>query len=166
MGLEDFVRPGPMPEPYFRDSEWLFLVVETEVSAGVVVADVFDHFPDEGEVIGNKPSLHVTAKDIAQQAAEVFVARVGEEGSAVGEHADELAQQAELREALDLACHAVELVVEPPSAAELHFAGRDAVLEIPDHGGDDLIVARIEIVDDRLGQAPCEVEAIKVLGQS
>jgi hypothetical protein len=66
-------------EPYFRDSERLFLVVETEVSAGVVVADVFDHFPDEGKVGGEKSAFDVIAEDIAKQAAEVFVARVGEE---------------------------------------------------------------------------------------
>ena len=81
------------------------------------------------------------------------MASVGQEGSAVGEHTYKSRKQTELGKRLDLAGHAFELVVEPPTASELHFASRDAVLEVSDHSGNDFIVARIEVVNDRLGQA-------------
>jgi hypothetical protein len=37
--------------------------------------------------------------------------------------------------------HAVELVEEPPGAAELELAGDAAILEVADHGGQDGVVA-------------------------
>ena len=111
-----------------QDSERLLLVVETEEATGVVVADVLHHFSNERKIVGKPSALDVVAEDIAKQAAEVFVARVGEKLTAVGEHADELAKQAGLREALNLARHAVELIKEPPSAAELDFAPRDTII--------------------------------------
>ena len=57
------------------------------------------------------------------------------------------------------------MIEEPPSAAKLDFACRDAVLKVPEHRGDELVVAGVEIVDDCLGQAAREVESVEVLGK-
>ena len=72
------------------------------------------------------------------------MASVGQEGSAVGEHTYKSRKHAELGKRLNLAGHPFEVVVEPPTASELHFASRDAVLEVSDHSGNDLIDARYE----------------------
>ena len=40
-----------------------------------------------------------------------------------------------------------------------------AVLEIAEHGGEDVIVRRIEVVDDGLGQRIFPVEAVQIGGQ-
>ena len=94
--------------------------LEVEISLRVIVADVFHHLCDKLHFLGGQLAVfHVLTDEVAQAAAEVFVARVGEERAAVGQHAYETAQQTEYREGVHLAFHAVELVVEPPSAAEL-----------------------------------------------
>ena len=56
------------------------------------------------------------------------------------------------------------LVEEPPAAAELHLAGRRAVLEIADHRGHHFVVGRVEIVEDRLGQPAVAVQAVEEPG--
>ena len=93
---------------------------ETEISLRVIVADVLHHLLYEGHFLSWQLAVfHVLTDEVAQATAEVLVARVGEERAAVGQHAYETTQQAEYREAVHLAFHTVELVVEPPSAAEL-----------------------------------------------
>ena len=62
---------------------------EAEESAGVAVADVADHVSDERFVVGQFTFLHILAKEIAENAAEVLVARVGHEGAGIGDHSYE-----------------------------------------------------------------------------
>ena len=61
---------------------------ETEKALRVAVADVTNNLPDQFHIIGDESALHVASENVAEQAAEVFVARVGDERAAVGEHAD------------------------------------------------------------------------------
>ena len=61
--------------------------------------------------------------------------------------------------ACDLLLHAVELIEEPPGAAVLHLARHRAVLEVADHRREQLVVARVQVVEDRLGQLVGLVEA-------
>ena len=63
--------------------------------------------------------------------------------------------------ALSLPLHAVLLVEEPPARAELHLAGRAAVLEVADHRGQHVVVGRVEVVEDRLGQPVVAVEPVE-----
>ena len=45
--------------------------------------------PSSVAVVGQQAAAHVVAEEVAEQAAEVVVARVGEEAARVGDHADE-----------------------------------------------------------------------------
>ena len=69
------------------------LLVETEVTAGIVVRNVFDHTAQRGIVIGYQSILHIGTYQVAEQAAEVLMARIAEERARVGKHAHEARQQ-------------------------------------------------------------------------
>ena len=111
---------------------------------------------------GSRPLLDVVADEVAQRAAEILVARVRKERPRVGQHAHEAAQQTQRREGVHLFLHAVLLVEEPPPRSELDLPGAvAAVLEIADHRGHQLVVARIEVVDDGLRKAVVAVEHVE-----
>jgi hypothetical protein len=102
--------------------------------------------------VGQQAALDILTEDVAEQAAEVFVAGVAEEATAVGEHAHEAGEQTCVGQGVHLRRHALELIVEPPAAAELHLAGGLAVLEVADHRGEQVVLRRVDVVQDRLGQ--------------
>ena len=54
-------------------------LIELEVSACVVVRDVLDHASESLAVVGELSCLDVVAKQIAEQTAEILVARVAQE---------------------------------------------------------------------------------------
>ena len=96
-----------------------------------MVADVGDHRADQVHRVGQQALLDLRAQQVAEDTAKVLVASVGEERSAIGQHADEAAQKAEVRQRNELLLDAVLLIQEPPGAAELHFAGRCASWKLP-----------------------------------
>lgn len=70
--------------------------LELEVVLCVVIADVFDHLVDAIHFADRQFAiLDIATYEVAQRAAEVFVARVGEERTRVGQHTYEAAQQAQ-----------------------------------------------------------------------
>ena len=91
------------------------------------------------------------------------MAGVGDEGAAVGEHADEAGEEAEYAEGIHLAAHADFLIKEPPAAAELHLSGEGAVIEGISHGHHDLVVLGIEAVEDGLCEFVLRGQAVKEL---
>lgn len=92
------------------------LPLEPEEFLGIVVADVFNHLVHTLHFrCGNLAVFHIMPDEVAQRAAEVFVARVGEEGAGVCQHADKSAQQAEHGECVHQLFHSVLLVEEPPA---------------------------------------------------
>lgn len=93
-----------------------------EIVTRIVKANVFHHLAQQRDIRRRFAGSHPTADHLAQNAAEVFVARVGEEAATVGQHPDEAAQQPELRQLGHLPLHTVFLIVEPPAGAELHLA--------------------------------------------
>ena len=80
------------------------------------------------------------------------MARIGQERARVGQHTDKAAEHADVRKALELRGHAVVMVVEPPSWAELDLARGGRILEAPRHRGQFIVVRRVERVQDGLGQ--------------
>ena len=61
----------------------------------IVEADVFDHCAKQFHIGRDLSVFDIGADQVAQDAAEIFVARLGEEAARVGEHADEAAEQTE-----------------------------------------------------------------------
>ena len=85
------------------------LFFEGDVVADVVEADVSDDFAYSFVVGGGQAFFYPAADELAEDAAEVFVAREGEEGARVGEHPDEAREDADVRERLELRRHAVDV---------------------------------------------------------
>ena len=118
-----------------------------------------------GRSEGSSPSATPCPSKWQSTPPEIFVARKRKERARVGHHADKTAQQAEIGERVELPFHALLLIEKPPAAAQLHLAGHRAVLKISDHRGEDIIVGRIDVVEDRPRQLVGVVERAQVGGQ-
>ena len=125
--------------------------LQVEVALGVVEADAADDLLQGLFIVGILAVLDPLADDVAHDAAEIVVAGVAQEAAAVGQHTDEVAQQAEVGQGLHLVLHADLLVAEPPGAAGLDLAGHLVGLEAAADGADLLVVDGVQAVDDGLG---------------
>ena len=56
---------------------------------GILVANALDDVFQDAFIVGEPASLDLCAKEIAEDPSEVFVPRVGQEASGVGEHSHE-----------------------------------------------------------------------------
>ena len=66
--------------------------LEIKEILGVIVANVAHHTFYSFHFFHRKFAiLHVVAEQVAKRAAEIFVARIGQEGTAVGEHSHKTA---------------------------------------------------------------------------
>ena len=109
----------------------------------------------------NHTVLDIVAQYVAQRAAEILVTRIAQERAAVGQHAHETTQQAEIRQGHHLFLHAVFLIEEPPAGTELDLTRAASVLEIAEHGGDNFIGTGIQVVKNGLGQVSFAVEFVQ-----
>ena len=93
------------------------------------------------------------------------MARIGHEGARIGKHAHEARQQPHIGKRVHLQLHALFLIQEPPAAAELHLARRFPVLEVADHGGEGVVVHRVDVIEDGLRQGALLVEAVQEIAE-
>ena len=63
-------------------------MLEAEVSGSVVVADIFYHRFESLEISRNEAGFDVAADQVAQNPAEIFMARIGKKRARIGGHAD------------------------------------------------------------------------------
>ena len=75
-------------------SSTICLDVETEVAIRIVEANIRDKLRKGFEVVWQLPFLRLVAYKIAENAAEIFVARKGKERAGVGEHPNKTREQA------------------------------------------------------------------------
>ena len=125
--------------------------LQGKVALCVVEADALDDLLQSLLVVGILAILDPLADDVAQDAAEVVVAGVAQEAAAVGQHTDEVAQQAQAGQTGHLLFHADLVVVEPPGGTVLDLARNLAVLEAAQDGADLGVIAGVQAVDDGLG---------------
>ena len=96
----------------------------------IIIAYILNHTIQAFLVIRKEPLLHIIAKQIAEQAAEILMTRIRQERTAVGKHSDKTAQQAEYRQCIHLSCHTVKLIIKPPAATKLNLARARTILEV------------------------------------
>ena len=72
-------------------------------------------------------------------------------------------KQTSARQCIDLPLHAFFLIEVPPARSKLHLAHRFSILEITNHRRDEIVVRRIEVVNDRLGQTTILIQTIQKL---
>ena len=122
-------------------------MLEVKISFGIIIRNVSDHLFYEGHLLGWQLAvLDILTYHITELAAEILVAGIGEEGTAVGEHTHEATEQSQNAEGIHLALHTIQLIVEPPSTTELNLAGCGAFLEIAKHCGNHFIIGWVEAI--------------------
>ena len=134
-----------------------------EVTLGVVEGDILHHLAQCCLVGGVLTVIDPAADQLAQNAAEVLVTGVAQEGARVGEHADEVAQQAQACQNSHLIDHAVLGIIEPPGRAMLDLAGNLGALEAAQDGAQLSIVGGVQGVQDGAGQLLLAVELAQQL---
>lgn len=134
--------------------------LKVKVILCVVVGDAGDDLLEGFVVLGVFAVGYPFTDEVAEDAAEVLVARVGYEATAIGEHADEVCERAKVSESLHLSLHAVTLVVEPPAGAELDLTGGRCRLEASEHGSENVVILGIKGIEDGLGEAIVALEVI------
>ena len=72
-----------------------FFLIELEISASVVVRDVFNHLAQQLTVVGQQAFLYVVTQHIAEDTTEILVTWIAQERTAVRQHTNEAAQQAQ-----------------------------------------------------------------------
>ncbi len=61
--------------------------------------------------------------------------------------------------------HAFFLVEEPPAGAELDFSGDGSVLEDSGHGGEEVVIAGVHVVENHFGKGLKGVEGVQEVGE-
>lgn len=102
-----------------------------EIRNRIVVADIFHHLFQKLQVRRVLPVFHPVSDLIAENPAEIFVAREGEEAAGVGQHADEGGEHADAGKRRKLGFHAGFVIVEPPCGTELHFERMPGAAKFP-----------------------------------
>ena len=119
------------------------LNIKFEVVLCVVVRNIFYNLGENAVILGEFSVFHPVAKEIAEDASEVFVSGVGQEASGVCQHSDEAGQIAKSCQGGHLFLHAGLVVIEPPCAALLNLCDSGGILEAAEDGSDGLVVVGI-----------------------
>ena len=93
--------------------------LELEVVFCIVITDILNHAIEALLVVRQQSLLNVVAKQVTEKTTEILMTWIREERTAIGQHTYETAEKTKYGECVHLSCHAVELVVEPPTATEL-----------------------------------------------
>src|SRR2546422_663727 len=116
---------------------------KAEIIFGVGETNIFDHRADKVQVVWKFSIFDFTAAEVAENAAEIFMAREGHERTRIGEHADEAREKPVIGKGVKLPLNGIFLIEKPPGAAKLDFSRSGAVLEISDGAGEDVVVGRV-----------------------
>lgn len=145
--------------------EFILVTFKSKMICSVSVTDALDKGFEKGAVIGQESALNIVAENIAEDAAEVFVAGKAHETAGIREHTDESGEEAACGKGVELGFDALFLIEEPPPAAELDFSGDGSVLEIADKCGGGVIVCWIQVVKNRARECAFAVEAVEIGGK-
>src|SRR6185437_10925857 len=88
-----------------------------------------------------------------------------EEASGIREHSHETTEQSHIRQGIDLAGHAILLIQEPPGRTELDLSCDGAVVEIADHRCDELVIRRIEIIENGARKLVLFIQPVEETGK-
>ena len=133
---------------------------ETEIGDGVVVADACHDPLQQPFVVRVFAVFHPVTDEIAQDAAEIFVARIGDEAPGIRKHAYKSGEKAHTCQRCKLLFHSFAVVVEPPGAALLDSASAGTALETAHDGADGGVVVGIQGIKDRFRKGARSVHGV------
>ena len=116
---------------------------KAEIIFGVGKTNIFDHRTDKAQVVWEFTIFDFAATEVAENAAEIFMAREGHERTRIGEHAYEAREKSIVGKSVELPLNGIFLIEKPPAAAKLDFSRDGAVLEISDGAGEHVVVGRV-----------------------
>lgn len=115
-----------------------------EILCGIGIRNIPHGIRQKIYIAGVFPFLYQIADQLAQNTAEILMARIGKKASGIRDHTDKLAKHAEVGKRFHLFTHTVVIVVKPPRRAELDFGRHFGTLEIAEHGAEYIIILRVE----------------------
>ena len=124
------------------------LGLNSKIIDRIVIADIADDFSNQFFVCRHFTALDHTAEVVTENASEIMMARIGEQGTAVREHADEGCDMTRRREVLEVLFHSRFVVKEPPRGTVLDLSARLCTLETTDERHDLRVHLRIQIEND------------------
>ena len=127
------------------------LHLQTQKLVGVFKANIAYDRAQKFFIVREFTIFNVATEEVAEDAAEVFVAREGHEAARVRQHAYETREKAIVREGIELPLDGFFLIEKPPATTELDFSGWDAVLKGTESSGENVVVGGIDIVEDHFG---------------
>src|ERR1700754_3668937 len=107
--------------------------LKIEILPGVVVTNVPHNLADPLHIIRQLSIRDLFTKEVTENTAEILMTRIGKKTPAIGKHPDKTAQKAHIRKCIDLTCHSILLIHEPPGRPKLNLASDRPVIEIADH---------------------------------
>ena len=137
------------------------LNIKFEVVLCVVVRNIFYNLGENAVILGEFSVFHPVAKEIAEDASEVFVSGVGQEASGICQHTDKTGKISEVGKGNQLILHACFMVIEPPCAALLNLGYSGGILEAAQNGADGLVVTGIQAVKDGPGKLVCYIQGVE-----
>ena len=96
---------------------------ETEILHGIIVANVLDHSTDVFNACWQQSAHDIAPDNVAQEPSEIVMPGIAQKTAAVRQHAHKAAEQPSLGQGLNVSLHAVQLIIEPPTAAKLYLSG-------------------------------------------
>ena len=93
------------------------------------------------------------------------MARERHEGTRVSEHAYKTRKQPGIGKRIELPLDALFLIEKPPGAAKLDLAGLAALVKVGCHSGKGIVVTRIYVVQNDLGQGIFLVKTVQICTQ-
>ena len=145
--------------------------LQIKISLCVISANIFYKRTKIGNILGIFAIFHPSAKQIAQDSAEILVTGVTEQAAGVCKHTDKIAKDTQVGKTNELVFHTDFVVIKPPSRAVLDFAGNFIALICANQGVQPSIVGRIQTVKNGFGEVALffqgihnTVESITALG--
>ncbi len=135
-------------------------MLEVKIRFGVVVTDILYHLSKPFLVIWQFTILHIGSKQVTQYPSEVLMAGIRKETSGICKHPHKAAQQSHIRQSIELFDHAILLVQEPPARSPLYFTSNCTIIVITNHGGHQLIISRVQVIQYGFCQTVLAVQVV------
>ena len=119
-------------------------VVKAKITSGIIIGNILYELAQELHICRILAVLHEITDPVAENAAIIFMTRIGKEGTGVGKHAQDIAQNRKVSNIGKLLDHAAFRIIEPPGSTLLNLAGNLRSLEGTDDRADHRIVNRIQ----------------------
>ena len=127
-------------------------LLKVKVILCVIICNSCDYLLESLVVLGIFALVNPLTDNVTHNTSEVFVSGVGNKGTAIRKHTNEVGKRTEVSKSHHLCFHAVSLVVKPPAGAELDLAGNCRILEASEHCAENVVILGVKSVENGSGK--------------